>query len=60
MVAMTHLIRVLVLLSAGPARRRVEAWIIEAHARDLDDEVDVHAGAVLRGRAAQLRAWRPA
>lgn len=56
--SMTRLIRLVDLLTAGPVRRALEAATIEAHACDLDDS-DAHAAAVLAGRAAQLRAWRP-
>jgi hypothetical protein len=56
---MTRLIRLLDLLTAGPLLRAAEARILEANAANLDDS-DNHAAAVLVGRAAQLRTWRPA
>ena len=50
--------RVLDVLTAGSMRRRIEAIFLEYKA-NTTDELDLHAGAILRGRAAQLRAWAP-
>ncbi len=63
MTLMTGLIRLLLRLAdpatSGPVLREVRAPIIVAHAGGHDD-IALRAGAAMLGRAAQLRARRPA